>query len=135
MSTMLTPFTAVDSLFGGMSRRFGSEGEALLRPRVNMYENDSEYWIDAELPGVSKDDLSLEIERGLLTVSAERKLDEENQDKAIHVERHGHLRYRRSFRLGDTVDTDNIKATFNDGILRLTLPKGEKALPRKISVD
>ena len=139
-STMITPFDAIDTLFHSVGRRHlacttNAEGETLLRPRTNLYELENEFVIEAELPGVSKDDLSVEVENGRLTFSAHRKLDESTKENAIHVERNADIRYSRSFNLGEQVDADAIKAQLENGVLRLSLPKQEKALPRRISVN
>jgi HSP20 family protein len=135
---MLTPFDAVDALFQGMQRNlqmpYEDETETQVRPRVDIAESETEFRLRADLPGVTKDNLRVEIENGRLTIAASRKLEDEQNFKNIHVERHGSVRYTRTFHLGEEIDADQIRAEFKDGVLSLTLPKREKALPKRIEV-
>lgn len=138
MTTMLTKFDPIDGLFREFCRTGFPEAQTrdvTLRPRVDIHESEQEYLIRMDLPGVQKDDLNVSVEKNTLTVSATRTFEEKEKHKAIHRERYSSTKFVRSFTLGDDVETDEIKGTLKDGVLTVTIPKGEKALPRKISVD
>jgi HSP20 family protein len=107
-----------------------------LVPAMDIIERENEYVVRTDLPGVAKEDISITLENGLLTITAERKDEREEKegDRLIRREvRAG--RYVRSLRLGTQVDEKGVKANYRDGVLELALPKAEAAKPRKISVD
>ena len=142
MSNLITTFGPADSLFDQLWRGRrpnqpvrSETGEVHLRPRVNVFESDADFVIEAELPGVTKDELKVEAENGTLTISATRKSETKEEHQALRVERYESSRFVRSFSLGDNVDADNIRGSLKDGVLTLTVPKVAKALPRQIPVD
>ena len=113
----------------------GEGGQRTWLPAVDIYENDDEFVATADLPGLKKDDIDVSIEDNVLTVSGERKF-EKNEDKGAfrRVER-SYGTFRRSFTLPRGVDAGKVKASFEDGVLTLNLPKTEVAKSRKISVS
>ena len=142
MNSLITNFDQMDRLFNQLWRpgfdRVSTEGETeavTLRPRVDIFESNEAYVLEADLPGVKKDDLEVEIERNVLRIAATRKSERGEELQGLHVERATNARFARSFTLGREVDADKIEARFTDGVLRLTLPKKEQALPRRISVN
>ncbi len=142
MTNLITNFAPVDSLFdqllrGNQSQRAlrSESGEIQLRPRVNVFESDNEFLIEAELPGVTKDELKVEAENGTLTISAIRKSETKESHEALRVERYESSKYIRSFSLGDNVNPDGIRGALKEGVLTLTIPKVAKALPRQVPVD
>jgi HSP20 family protein len=105
-------------------------------PVVDIYENDEHgVVIRAELPGVDKQDVSVGVENGVLTLAGERKTDKELEEGTAYRRERFHGSFRRSFSLPDEVDTDQIAASFKDGVLEIRLPKSERAKPRKIEVN
>jgi HSP20 family protein len=141
MNNLITKFDDVDTIFNHlwrsglpMSRRTDDDSEVVVRPRVDVYETDSEFVIEAELPGVAKDDLNVEIERDVLTISGKRERKEEKDLHGVHLERSVNARFARRFALGKELEADKIEGKLEDGVLRLTVPKKEKALPRRIHV-
>ena len=103
-------------------------------PAVDIIERDNEYVLEAEVPGLKKDEIRIDLKDGVLTISGERKYeDEEKKDKYTRVER-CYGSFTRSFTLPDHVETDKIDASYKDGVLSVTLPKGEKARPKAIDV-
>lgn len=98
--------------------------------KLRWYEKPEAYLVRVDLPGVSKQDIAIELEDGALEVSATRKLgvDAEEQQES------GSFHYRRSFRIPEGVLAEKIAAHFENGVLSLTLPKSEKAKPRQIVV-
>ncbi len=103
-------------------------------PLVDISEDDTEYLIKVELPEVRKEDVKVTVEGGTLTISGERKAEKEEKGRKFHrVERY-YGRFERSFAVPDNADADNVKAEFKDGVLRVHLPKNEKARPKQIEV-
>ena len=104
-------------------------------PAVDIYETEShEVVLRAELPGMTREDIHLTVERNVLTISGERRYAPEiRRDQFHRLERLGGP-FSRSFTLPPTLDTTKIAATYEDGILTVTLPQREDARPRQISV-
>lgn len=104
-------------------------------PMVDITENKDAFVIQAELPGIKKEDVKVSVQDGVLTLQGERNYENtEDDDKRHRVERfYGH--FSRSFTLPEHVDDENIQASYQDGVLQLTLPKQEKAKPRAIEVE
>ena len=122
--------------------------ENFLRPRwieeaagdlafpLDVAERDDAFLIAAELPGIKKDDISVTLENGVLTISAEMKTEREDKEgeRVVRQERR-YGKYVRSLRLGTQIDEKKISAHYKDGVLELTLPKAEEVKPKKITVD
>ncbi|NIY77253.1 Hsp20/alpha crystallin family protein [Thalassospira sp. HF15] len=133
----------IGSIFGDRSLAAGKasaeDGEVstpLLSPKIDIYDGEDHFELSAELPGVDKDDVNVEVLDGLLTITGEKKFSRESKDGAHVVER-SYGSFKRSFRLNDAIDADNISASFKNGVLVLTLPKvaEQKPEPRKIAVS
>ena len=104
-------------------------------PAVDIYEQDGNIVMKAELPGVDPKAVDIRLENNTLTLRGERKLDKEvKQDNYHRVERSYGV-FSRSFTLPTVVDQGNIKAEYRDGVLQLTLPKREEAKPRQIQIN
>lgn len=104
-------------------------------PVVDIRETEESYEIKADIPGVKKEDISIDIGDNTLTIKGERKFEaEESKEDYIRVER-SYGAFSRSFALPRNVDSKNIKAKYKDGILDLTLPKKEEAKPKKINIE
>jgi HSP20 family protein len=102
-------------------------------PAVNLYEREHEVVIVADMPGVSEKNIDITVEKHLLTVSG--KVDwTEPAGYELRYREFGPAEFRRVFSLTSDLDADNIKAVVKNGVLTLTLPKTEKAKPRKIAV-
>ena len=100
-------------------------------PKVNVYEYDAKIGVIAEIPGLDKKDLNIEVEEGVLTVSGEKSHGfDEGEAKVIRRELK-HSSFKRQFTLGEQLDGDNISANFKDGILSIEIPKIEPTLPKK----
>ncbi len=98
--------------------------------KTDIKDNGGEYLLEADLPGFKKEDINVNLENNYLTISAERKAENEEKDKKgryIRCER-SYGSFTRSFDVSD-VDTDKITASYEDGVLKLTMPKKEKTLP------
>jgi len=103
-------------------------------PRVDIAEDEKEYEIDAELPGVKKEDVKVAVENGVLAISGERKAQTEEQGKKYHRIEQLYGSFTRSFVLPEGIAGDKVSAEFKDGILKVHVPKDEKAQPKTIEV-
>jgi HSP20 family protein len=103
-------------------------------PPCDVFETAKEIVIKAELPGLTKEDVNVSVENNLLTVSGERKFEEETRRENYHRIEFAYGEFRRSFTLPQFVDAAKITAAFKDGILTLKLPKREEAKPKQIEV-
>jgi HSP20 family protein len=119
------------------SRAFAEEDGSMgtWAPAVDIFEKGEDLVIRAEIPGVSKDEIDINVENNTLTIRGERKHEEEfDQGKAYRAERiYGG--FLRTFSLPRTVDSSRIGASYRDGVLELTLPKAEEAKPKKIQIQ
>ena len=103
-------------------------------PEANVTENDRSIDVAIDLPGMKPEDVKVELHDRTLTISGERKEDQEEQGKTFHrIERRSGS-FRRLFTLPVEVDEGAVDAKFSDGVLHVTLPKTEKAAPKKIEV-
>lgn len=130
------------SLLSPMERLFEDvlaerEGEGLLgtwNPRVNMYEKGDELVVEAELPGVKKEDIEVRLEDRQLILRGECKEEKETKDDDFYRRERRYGSFTRSLALPSTVAADKVEASYKDGILRLTLPKTEEAKGKQILI-
>jgi len=131
----LTPFDKIfDELMNKQFPAFQEEvGVSFNKgsyPKVNVYEHDDRIGIIAEIPGLDKENVSVEVEEKVLTISGDKHGVEDEGAKCITRELK-HSSFKRSFNLGDHLDGDNVSATFKDGMLSISVPKTEPELPKK----
>jgi HSP20 family protein len=125
-----------DEFFGAPAfSRWGRELSPSLYPDVDILEDKDAYRIKADLPGMDRKDIKVEIDNGVLTISGEKKEEksERGDGRFCHFER-SYGSFSRSFRLPEYVDPSNVGASYNGGVLELTLKKTEKAKPKAIEV-
>jgi HSP20 family molecular chaperone IbpA len=103
-------------------------------PEVDIFESDNEITLLADMPGVTADKLSIDLRDDVLTLTGGTDSDEESSEKPIVIE-YGVGTYHRQFTLSELINQARITAELKDGVLRLVLPKVEKAAPRKITVS
>jgi len=103
-------------------------------PVVDVYENDEEIVVKAEVPGVEKKDISVDINDGVLTVKGERRHEEKVPEDRFYRKERVYGKFQRSFRLPEGTDYDKINADFKNGILTVTVPKVEEKKPKQITV-
>lgn len=127
--------TDFDQLMAGFLRPLNTSHELSdWRPAADVRETEEAFIVEAELPGMKKADVSVTFEDGTLTISGERKYEEEtNGSKLRRVER-SYGSFSRSFRLPREIDAENVKAAFTDGILTVSVPKTETVKPRAIEI-
>ena len=107
----------------------GNGGFAM--PATEVREDDKQFVISAELAGMKKDDIEIDVHDGVLTIKAEKKAEETKDEDNVHYSERRYGMYRRDFRLGENVDLENIAADFADGVLTVKLPKTAPAEPEK----
>jgi HSP20 family protein len=140
-SPFLSPWLEVEDMSNRLQRLFGepSNGEASCRspwsPTVNVEETSEELLFTAELPGMSIDDIAIEVENNVLSLSGEKKEEkEESEDRRYHLWERKYGSFKRTFTLPRTVKTEKITAHMKDGVLFIQVPKAPEAKSRKIAI-
>ena len=118
----------------GLPHATGIGGHAVTAPRVDVQEKADAYHLEAELPGLTEKDFTVNVEHNLLTIASEQEQNEERTENGYVIRERRSGAFRRSFSLPEDVDADRIGATFKDGLLTLTVPKSAKAQARQIAV-
>ena len=103
-------------------------------PKVNVYEYDDKVGIVAEIPGLDKKQLNIEVEEGVLTISGDKHGIHEEDGATVLRRELKASSFKRSFELGELLDGDNINANFKDGVLSISIPKVEPEKPKKHTV-
>ena len=133
------PFRAFEEMFDEMWRgwpsRYAPESaRAMIRPAMDVVENDNDYTVRVDLPGLSPDDVSVEIEDHTLTISGEMGDTVERESDRYHYRERRYGSFQRSVRLPNSVDTEQIDASFENGVLNVVMPKLPQAQPKQIAV-
>jgi HSP20 family protein len=137
------PFRGVTTLQDQINRLFNATFErssddsslSAWAPSVDIYETEHELVVKADLPDVDPKDLDIQVENNILTIRGERKFEKKvNEENYLRVER-SYGSFARSFTLANTVNSDAIKAGYQNGVLTLTVPKREEAKPKQIKVN
>jgi HSP20 family protein len=122
-----------DSFFEGRpSRRTREEGEWL--PSLDVSETKSDLVVKAELPGMEAKDIEISLNEGLLTIKGEKKQEREEKEEGYHLIERSYGTFTRSIRLPKDVQSDKIKASFKNGVLKVILPKSEEAKKKEIKI-
>ena len=141
------PFKEFDTFQNRLGDLFGKGAEcetssndnrsANWAPVVDISEDEQAYVIEAELPRVDKDKVSVRVAEGVLTISGDREFKKESTDQAKQYHRieRSYGRFVRSFRLPKDVEGDQVKAEFKDGVLSVRLPKSEAHKPKEIDIQ
>ncbi|MGC1415105.1 MAG: Hsp20/alpha crystallin family protein [Candidatus Acidiferrum sp.] len=126
----------VNRLFGNVLEHGGEESNLTTwAPAVDIYETEHELVVKADLPEVDPKDLDIRVENNILTIRGERKFEKKvNEENYLRVER-AYGSFSRSFSLANTVNSEAIKADYQNGVLTLTVPKREEAKPKQIKVS
>ena len=138
--SFLTPFdkmfdTMVETQFPDIVKQVGVKPYGnTAYPKVNVYEYDDKIGIVAEIPGLNKKQLNVDVEDGILTISGDKHSAFESDGAKILRKELKESSFRRSFELGELLDGDNISANFKDGILSVSVPKVEPEKPKKHTV-
>ena len=126
----------INRLFGNVLERSADESNLTAwAPAVDIFETEHELVVKTDLPDVDPKDLDIRVENNILTIRGERKFEKKvNEDQYLRVER-AYGAFTRSFSLANTVNSEAIKADYQNGVLTLTIPKREEAKPKQIKVN
>jgi HSP20 family protein len=127
--------TDMDRLFNTFFGGLTEEREGFWSPVLDIEENNGNLMVKAEIPGMTKDDIKVTVRDNMLSITGERKQEKETKDKTFHRIERCYGKFSRVITLPTEVEADNIKATYKDGILNVTLPKSESAKPKQIDVE
>ena len=127
----------VNSLFQDYGRGSNDEltNTGSFVPAVDVYEDEHKVALKLEIPGVNQDDVDIRVENNTLTVRGERKFEKEEKEENFHRIERRYGSFVRSFTLPNTIDTENIHASYENGILKLDLAKRAEAKPKQIKVN
>ncbi len=139
------PFRDLLSLQDRMNRIFeesfpktrvfeGSLTTGVWSPAVDIYETEKAIVLKVELPGLSKDDINIEIKDDNLILRGERKFEKDIREENYHRIERSYGKFSRSFSLPGTIDRNKVDATFKDGILEIKIPKAEETKPKQIEI-
>ena len=127
-----------DVFNGGRLRELGFDlegGRAGWFPAVDVEETDKEYLFTADIPGLEKDDVNVEVEKGLLKIRGERKEEKEEKGKNFLRKEHFYGRFDRSFPLPADAKTEDVKADYKKGVLTIHVPRAEELKPKTVKVN
>src|SRR5919112_5802874 len=127
----------VNRLFSsGVTRDFGDEGFArgAWAPSVDIYENKDQIVLEAELPGMNREDFELTVENNVLTLRGERRFEKKEESDNYHRVERAYGSFSRSFTLPQTVSSENATAEYKNGVLRVALQKREEVKARRIEI-
>src|SRR5687767_371439 len=128
----------VNRLFtSNLTRSFDDEGIArgAWSPSVDIYENKDHIVLEAELPGMNREDFDLSVENNVITLRGERHFEKKDDNDNYHRVERAYGSFTRSFTLPQTVSAEGANAEYRNGVLRVTLPKREEAKARRIQVS
>lgn len=137
------PFRELVSLRDDMDRLFytffgrplSEEAEGIWAPVIDLEEDNGNFIVKAEVPGLRKEDIKIAVRGNLLTVSGERKQESESKGKTFHRVERAYGKFTRTITLPNEVEADKVKAAYKDGLLQITLPKPEAMKPKEIEIE
>jgi HSP20 family protein len=104
-------------------------------PSANFFERDGKYIIQVEVPGADKDDVSVSVEDGFVTITGKKEMVKEEKEANYYVKESSYGEFSRAFRVPSEVDEDNVSAEFKNGVLTVELPKKEKKVDTKKKIE
>jgi HSP20 family protein len=126
----------LNPLFGGLNTETENPATATsFTPAVDVYEDEKKVVLKLEIPGIEEKDLDVSVEKNVLTVKGERKFDNEEKEENFHRIERRYGSFYRAFTLPTTVDTEDVDASYNAGVLKLELKKKPEAQPKQIKVN
>ena len=131
------PFRDFNLLQDRVNRLFGNDeatATTTWSPSVDIFETEGEIVVKAELPGMNREDITLNLEKNLLTLKGERRFEKETKDENYHRIERSYGGFSRAFSIPATVDEEKIRADYKDGVLKIVLPKKEQAKPKQIRI-
>ena len=136
MSDMVSLHDEMNRMFDEVWRRSQQRsGAAPWVPAVDLMENEAEFKLVVELPGIPRDDVKISLTDNVLTLRGEKKTQVEEKNESWHHVERSYGSFERSFNLASPVDAGKVKAKFENGLLIVTLPKSEESRPREIRIE
>ena len=139
------PVREIASLQGEMNRLFntffenptgvGNGGARRWMPAMDLVETDEHFVLKADLPGLSEEDVTIELEDNVLTIAGDRKVESEVKRDGFYRLERATGAFRRSLTLPDGVDPEQVQATFDKGVLEVRIPKPEERKPRRVAIQ
>lgn len=133
------PFAPANSWENEMKRFFGElapwSGEERFVPAIDVRESEDSYIVETDIPGMKKEDIHIEVADNVLTIKGERKSESEQKEKEYRRLERSYGSFRRSVQVPGGFRHDNVSAKFEDGVLRITLPKPEESKPKRVTVN
>ena len=114
---------------------FKSDSKYDYVPAADIREDEKSYLINMDVPGLTKEDLNVSLDKNILTISGEKKSDNEESDRKYHLVERRYGSFKRSFRLPEDIDSGKISAKVENGILSITIDKAEEKLPKVIDIN
>jgi HSP20 family protein len=128
----LDSFFDTDQIFGFPRANLG---QPIALPKVNVVEKDEAFYLEAETPGMTEKDVSVEFNAGVLTLKGQREQDSKTEKTDYNIREFTRQSFERSFRISNQVDSEKVSARMDQGILKVTLPKKEQVKPKKIKIN
>jgi len=125
----------VNSLFRDFNESESSMTTSNFMPAVDIYEDEKKIVLKVDVPGMQEKDLDVSVENNTLTVKGERKFEKEEKEENFHRIERRYGSFYRAFTLPSTVDTENVKASYDAGVLKLELKKKAEAQPKQIKIN
>jgi len=135
-----TPWQELESVNRQLSRLLDDSPSSMdsemnrWAPSVDIRESDEALLVQAELPGIDKKDVKLEVKDGVLTISGERHYEKDVKEESVHRIERSYGSFTRSFSLPTNIDAEKVAAEMKDGVLHVRLPKRESAKPKAIEI-
>jgi HSP20 family protein len=127
-----------DDLFNelySLPTSFLSKSGMDLSPRIDISETDNEYKIEAELPGINQKEIDVKIDNNILTIKGKKEDVKEEKEKNYHLRERYYGAFQRSISLPNNIEPEKIKASFENGVLNISVPKSDKRTPKKIEIS
>ncbi|MEQ9309648.1 MAG: Hsp20/alpha crystallin family protein [Balneolaceae bacterium] len=121
----------VDEFFNNSATNYRKDN---FMPSVDVTESDTQFEVSVELPGLKKEDINVDLEKGRLTISGERKSNKEEEGKNFHRIERQYGKFSRAFYLPESIDDESIIAKYEDGILNITINKSEEKVKKQIEI-
>jgi HSP20 family protein len=122
-----------DTFFGAPAANGGAAGRRWV-PAMDLVETEDQLVLRADLPGLAKDDVDIEIKDGVLTIAGERKAEHERKGEGFYRVERAFGRFSRSLSLPDGIDAEKIAADFKDGVLEVRIPKPAESKPHRVAI-
>ncbi|BBB56398.1 MAG: Hsp20/alpha crystallin family protein [Rickettsiaceae bacterium] len=127
-----------DDLFNelySLPTSFLSKSGVDLSPRIDISETDAAYKIEAELPGINQKEIDVKIDNNILTIKGKKEDIKEEKEKNYHLRERYYGAFQRSISLPNNIEPEKIKASFENGVLNISVPKNDKRTPKKIEIS